>query len=61
MKHSKTSVAALLAAVLLAAGCSTSPPKPPVCDGSDRKPVNQLQQPVAVGVGPVAHDTCSRG
>jgi uncharacterized lipoprotein len=33
---------ALLVAAL--AGCSTSPPKPPSCDGANKRPVNKGQQ-----------------
>ena len=32
--------ALVLCAVLLTAGCAMSPPKPPVCDGHARKPIN---------------------
>jgi hypothetical protein len=54
----KLSIAGVLAALLVIAGCSTSPPKPPKCDGSDRRPVNTSSQAAALAP---AVDTCSRG
>jgi len=38
-------IALAIAAAL--AGCSVSPPKPPRCDGSDRRAVNSSIPPVA--------------
>ncbi len=54
----KVFVAEVLAALFIVSGCSVNPPKPPTCDGSDRRPVNVSRQSVALGP---AVDTCSRG
>ena len=52
-------LAALFSALLILCGCSVNPPKPPICDGSDRRPVNSAHQPVAITRPSV--DTCSQG
>ena len=46
-------MAALIVAIFVG-GCSLTPPKPPSCDGSDRRPVNAPVQAAVV-------DSCSRG
>lgn len=51
-------LARFLAVFLILSGCSVNPPKPPTCDGSDRRPVNLTHQPVAIARPAV--DTCSR-
>ena len=53
-------IAGVLATLLILSGCSVNPPKAPVCDGSDRRPVNRTHQPVAAAAGPTV-DMCSRG
>ena len=52
-------VVALAAAVAAAlAGCSVNPPKPPRCDGSDRRAVNSSIPPVAASL---PSKSCSGG
>jgi hypothetical protein len=52
----KLPIAGLLLALFLG-GCAVNPPKPPTCDGSERRPVNEVRKTAAVA----AADTCSRG
>lgn len=40
-------IAALALASVLAVGCSISPPKPPRCDGSERRAINTINSTVA--------------
>ena len=54
----KINLAGALAALMVIAGCSTTPPKPPTCDGTDRHPINTPPQTSANTSTP---DTCSRG
>lgn len=41
-------IAALALASVLTIGCSLSPPKPPRCDGSERRAVNNVNPTVAL-------------